>query len=289
MLKYNIKALQAIPKLFAYRNDVDIFTEDKVADKEFYRTLFKNLLGNKIKINDVTPLGCKENVITAHGNQENTGRKRFYIIDGDLDLIDGEVLKSRDNLIVLDSYCIENYLIDEGGAVEFIYYSLACETKDVVRRKLNFEKWLSYNSESLVHLFINFRILKNIGGGPELRHACEFIQSKDGQAMLDREKVWKYFEATRAHIIERMGELGELNPQKSYDVEFARLISRWPPDENSLLRIVSAKNYLLPLLQFRINHCAKKKALLPTSSIKLFLADRCGLERLSFLRDKIAS
>ncbi|MEQ9413306.1 MAG: DUF4435 domain-containing protein, partial [Cyclobacteriaceae bacterium] len=104
----------ALPRFFAYRNDVDIFTEDRVADKEFYKSIFKRLFQGKIKINDVTPLGCKANVLDAYDTQNpKPKRKQYYIVDGDLDLINGTNRKEEKNLIVLDSYCIENYLINE--------------------------------------------------------------------------------------------------------------------------------------------------------------------------------
>ncbi|WP_237390922.1 hypothetical protein, partial [Chryseobacterium sp. KMC2] len=66
MLKFGIDSLKSISKFFSYRNDIDIYTEDKEADKEFYKALFKNLLGDNIIINDVTPLGCKTNVLNAY-------------------------------------------------------------------------------------------------------------------------------------------------------------------------------------------------------------------------------
>lgn len=140
VLKYSVKALKAIPRFFAYRNAVDIYTEDRVADKEFYKSLFKRLLGDT-GINDVTPLGCKANVLSAYDTQDKTdGRRKYYIVDGDLDLIIGTNRKEEGNLIVLDSYCIENYIIDEAAAIELLYYSSGTEDRDKIRTRLNFNR-----------------------------------------------------------------------------------------------------------------------------------------------------
>ena len=122
MMKYGFNSLKSLSKFFSYRNDIDIYTEDKEADKEFYKTLFKNLFGDELIINDITPLGCKVNVLNAFDNQNKTdGRKKYFIVDGDLELINDNNRKNEKNLIVLDSYCIENYLINEQGIIDFLY------------------------------------------------------------------------------------------------------------------------------------------------------------------------
>jgi len=193
MVNFSFKSLKSIPKFFAYRNDIDIYTEDKSADKEFYRTLFQRLLGDKIKINDITPLGCKANVIEAYDNQQaSSQRKKYFIVDGDLDLIIGTNRKDEKNLIVLDSYCIENYLIDELGAIELIYFSKGTEERDKISKALNFEKWLEYNRKELIELFIHFAILRMYDGGPKLRNAGEFLKQDKKQTILDCTQIVNY-------------------------------------------------------------------------------------------------
>jgi hypothetical protein len=289
MLKYGINALKAMPRLFSYRNDIDIFTEDKVADKEFYKTLFQNLLGEHIKINDVTPLGCKANVLNAYDTQNlKDKRKKFFIIDGDLDLIIGTNRKEENNLIILDSYCIENYLIDEKGIIDFLYFSNGTEAKDQIKLKLNFDKWLNYNSKCLIDLFLNFAILKKYGGGPILKNANEFLKQENKQTILDQSKIEKYSEKIKIEIINHLESSGFSDAEKIYKTNYKDLSKVWKTDNQTLLKIVSAKNYLLPLLQFRINHCINKgKALFPRETIKLFLASNSKLERLEFLKNKI--
>lgn len=289
MLKFGYSALKAMPKLFSYRNDVDIFTEDKVADKEFYRALFNNLFNSKIKVNDITPLGCKTNVLKAYDSQDSSSlRRKIFIVDGDLDLILGTNRKSCKNLVVLDSYCIENYLIEEKGALELIYLSNGSLTKEHIKDKLNFDRWLDYNSTCLVELFFNFAILRKYGGGPKIKAANEFLTQLNKQTILDKSKVLEYSREIKNEIILLLTSKGVNDPEKEYFSEYNKFVLKWKTDRTTLLKVVSGKDYLIPLLQFRINHCIDKgKALVPSQSFKLFLATNCKLDRLKFLKNKI--
>lgn len=291
MLRFGIDSLKSISKFFSYRNDIDIYTEDKETDKEFYKALFKNLLGEKIIINDITPLGCKANVINAYKNQnKNDGRKKIFIVDGDLELINKNNIVSEKNLVVLDSYCIENYLIEENGIINLLYYSSGTESLENIKNKLNYDKWLSYNATTLTTLFINFAILRKLGGGPVLQNAHQFLTLNKKQTILDKIKVKKYTNTIYNEIITLLTTNGLTNSEanKLYLEEYDSIISNWKYNNETYLRIVSAKNYTLPLLQFRINHCINKgKSLIQKSSLKLFLASNSKLDRLNFLRERI--
>jgi hypothetical protein len=289
MLKFNLKALKALPKLFAYRNDIDIYTEDKTADKEFYKALFKRLFKESLSVNDVTPLGCKANVLTAYDTQDKKSiRKRLYIVDGDLDLIIGTNRKAEENLVVLDSYCIENYLVEESAIIELIYYSNGIEGKDTIKSKLNFSNWLSHNHDCLINLFLHYGLLKKFGGGPKVRNANEFLKQDLKQVILDRTKIAAYSESIKAELLTLLTELGYAEPQKTYVEELTRLKTLWPIHQNSFLRIVSGKSYLIPLLQHRVIHCVNKsKSMFNKDSLKLFLANNANLDRLDFVRDSV--
>lgn len=141
MKGFNFNSLKAIPQFFAYRNEIDIYTEDKKTDKEFYKALLSRLVEGKVKINDITPLGCKANVLKAYDDQLKTSnRKKIFIVDGDLDLIIGTNRKSENNLVVLDSYCIENYIVDERASLELLYYSIGSDDRESLGKKQKFDK-----------------------------------------------------------------------------------------------------------------------------------------------------
>lgn len=289
MLEFGYKALHALPKFFTYRNDVDIYTEDKFADKEFYKTIFKRLLGDEFKINDVTPLGCKTNVLNAYDNQNRADkRKKLFLVDGDLELILDTNRKPDSNLIILNAYCIENYIICENAGIELIYFSNGSESRDNLKNKLKFDEWLEYNAPCLISLFINFAILRKYGGGPIIKTAHEFLTQRGKQTILNKEEIENYSGEIKKEIMEQLKIIGIQNPEETYKNDYLYLSNKWRTDNDTLLRIVSAKNYLLPLLQFRINHCLDKgKGMFPKTSLKLFLADKCDLKRLKFIKERI--
>lgn len=290
MLSYGIKSLKAVSKFFSYRNDVNIYTEDKVADKEFYRTVFNRLFGNDVTINDVTPLGCKTNVLNAFDNRNRQiNKKEFFIVDGDLDLIIDNNRKEEDGLIILDSYCIENYLIEEQGIIEFLYFSHGSKDRIEIKNLLEFEIWLNNNANSLLKLFLNLAILKKYQGGPKLKNANEFLKQVNKETVLDTLAIDNYSENVRNEIISILVLSGKSrkDSEDNYEVDFNLLKSKWKFDSSTLLRIVSGKSYLLPLLQFKINNCLSRNKLFPNNALKLFLAANFELDRLQFLKEKI--
>ena len=133
-----------------YRNDIDIYTEDNEKDKEFYKVLFKRLLKDNITINDVTPLGCKDNVIKRCSEEPNNGRKKIFIVDGDVTIIHGENIPTLPNLYVLNGYCVENFLISKETILQFIYMNCGVKSIEQIEAELDYQNWLNnYSMNSI--------------------------------------------------------------------------------------------------------------------------------------------
>jgi len=288
-MKFSFSSLKSVPRFFEYRNEIDIYTEDKSGDKEFYRALFERLTNGRIRINDITPMGCKASVLKAYDEQdESSTRKKLFIVDGDLDLVIATNRKPESNLVILDSYCIENYIIDEKAGVELIYYSDGTTDKSTIAKKLNFKKWIGYNKKDLIDLFFNLAILKMFGGGPKIKSASNFLTNQNKQVILDKLAVQGYSNNVKAEIINILTEKGYESPRDKYEEEFNKLVKKWDYSDETLLKIVSGKDYLIHLFQYRINYnIGKGKMMFPKSSFKLFLANNCEIERLDFLKAKI--
>ena len=112
-LEFSSEQEQVASIFTAYRNDIDIYTEDENKDKPFYKKLFIRLLKDSgINIHDVYPLGSSDDVIEACQKDNDVTRKKIYIVDGDIYLMFNpkQVIP---NLFVLDAYCMENLVIDE--------------------------------------------------------------------------------------------------------------------------------------------------------------------------------
>ena len=104
-------------------NDIDIYIEDTAKG---YRKIFKELLNkaldSKFEIDQVFPIGNREEVIAeCEKNQLNSGRKRVYIVDGDLYLLNGNDRDDLKGLFVLPRYCIENYFFSLTSISEIAY------------------------------------------------------------------------------------------------------------------------------------------------------------------------
>lgn len=286
LLKFALHLKKISSVFFKYRNDITIYTEDTITDKEFYITLLKRLMNDDVIINDIIQLGCKNTVINSC-NSDNIRTGKIYIVDGDLDLIVGETPSRISNLFILDSYCIENYLIDEASSVRLLYYN-DVGNEDKIRRILSFDNWLSYNVQILIDLFLHLALSKKLDLGPELKNAHSFLKSYNNQTILDSVKVQIRIDELKNDIISKYNSDGVSSPENEYEKNINELKNKWHYNTVNYLKIVSGKDYLLPLLQFRLQHViAKSKSLFPIKSIKIFLAGHCDLDRLNSLREFI--
>lgn len=108
-LEYSNRATIGYAELYKSINKVTVFIED-TKGRLIYERILEKLWGPG-KVERVFPLNGREFVINDW--RKNLGNRSYiYIIDGDLDIISGRLI-SRDNLVQLDRYCLENYLIDE--------------------------------------------------------------------------------------------------------------------------------------------------------------------------------
>jgi hypothetical protein len=95
-------------KLFTDYNDIHIFVEDS-GFENLYFEIFKR---SEIRIRQVFSLNGKTSVVEAARNCNDS--KCIYIIDRDWDdLLD--IIEPAANLVALDKYAIENYLIEYSG------------------------------------------------------------------------------------------------------------------------------------------------------------------------------
>lgn len=99
--------------LYRQFNDIDVYVEDSGKERLYYQ-LFKTLLPG-IKLSKIFPLNGKGNVI-LEAQANSTDKRKVYLVDLDFDQILGRKQNIR-NLIYLERYSIENYLLD-GEAIK---------------------------------------------------------------------------------------------------------------------------------------------------------------------------
>ncbi|MDT3739729.1 MAG: DUF4435 domain-containing protein [Candidatus Kapabacteria bacterium] len=259
-----------------YRNEIDIYTEDELKDKEFYKVLFSRLIENKININDITPLGARNNVIKRCETEPDNGRRKIFIIDGDVSIIHRNNIPILKNLFVLDAYCIENFVIDKQSVLNFIYLNCATKPKEEIEDELNFEYWLNDYSNKLVDLFIHFGITDFFGGKYKLFNAYKF-HTKDNYS---EEIVEQEIEKLKTEIL-------LLTSKENYDHKYEELKIQWTNCVSSLITIVSGKDYLIPILLMKTQFFKKSKAISTVEEAKFLLVQNCNLDRLSKLKEAI--
>lgn len=273
MLELSEEPKRLVSTFLAYRNDVDIYTEDELKDKEFYKVLFNRLIDNKIKINDITPLGSRKSVIHRCQNEPENGRKKLFIIDRDITIIHGKDIPVLKNLFVLEAYCIENLVIDKESVLDFIYLQCASKPKEEIEKELDFDNWLNGYSDKLIDLFIHFGIVDYFGGKFTLFNAHKYRLKES----FSEELIAKDIENLKAEIL-------LLTTKENYEIKYEELKNIWKNCITTLMTIVSGKDYLIPILLFKTQVYKKSRAFPTNDEAKFMLVHSCNLDRLSKLK-----
>jgi len=279
-LEYSPEVKQVTSVFKEYRNDIDIYTEDKNEDKAFYVSLLGRLVSDtNITIHDIFPLGCKEDVIKACKTDRGKRRPSLYVVDGDIFLL-YQKEEPIEKLFRLDAYCVENYVICEESVCQTAYELNGGRfSMDEIKSRINYFGVLK-NSLPLIDLFFWYSIQSELFGKFELRHINAFFNMQS--AVVDNGKI--------SNRIEEIKE-GLINHKYSEKVLESSLIKREEKFEKSiesLLKIVSGKDFLIPLFCNVINHSVCNISL-PKEAWKYHLSKTCNLDKLGELKEVIIS
>ena len=283
MLRYKEFIIPTISLFFKAKNDVDIFIEDS-NDEEFYKALIQRLTDGK-RVKKIISCKCKTELIKAcEADQIDRVRKRIYLTDGDLDLIVDSNIYDLKYLYILEKYCIENYLIEEEGILEVLHSNIVLD-KSVIKKQLTLNNYLKSISNPLIQLFLHYSIthLHKMGTKTVANAVATFCKQNKSLTVLDIIKIENKIKELREEIILKIGE-------DEYDATIYDLRQKWPSNNQTLLTIVSAKDYLLPLLIFRFKKLKGKVSFnLKSESLRIGLAKNINLDSLSNLKNKIMS
>lgn len=283
MIKYSTDAKLKQSIFFAYRNDIDIYTEDNDNHKEFYRSIFKRILPKHVKIKDVFPIGSKAEVQKAHDAYlEGIDKYRLslFLVDGDLDVILNRNENISKHLFYLDSYCIENYVFEENAFIKAIYYCLGDTEYDEVKKKLDYQKLCHNFAEKFIDLFLHFAALKEVGGGPQLRTLYYYFRKTNNIWSVNSDLI----DATIGKI---KTEIITTKSTNEYEELIKVLKERWPIEVTTMERIISGKDYLIPLIQIKISELTGQNSFFTKTNLRLLLLEYSSLMRLGSLRDHI--
>ncbi|MCK4946327.1 MAG: DUF4435 domain-containing protein [Alphaproteobacteria bacterium] len=245
---YPAKSAPAIGYLKRSSNDVEIFVED-TANPNMWVKLLKKYLPSYIRLNSVTSLGGRKNVLDAcKKDQAIDDRKKLYIIDGDLDLIQGKRKPNLKHLYRLRAYCVENYLFDEQSILDIATNFDGGIDRESAQRKLEYSSWFADNDKLIKPLFISYA-------------ASEFLLKKKIKTVsFSITRLTKVHpnndclcpHKTGARILnvyqQTKGEIDSRKLQKCVDKFNDRIASRKVED------MVSGKDCIMPLLQARMKN-----------------------------------
>lgn len=278
MLRYKEYIIPTISLFFKSKNDVDVFIEDS-NDEEFYKVLLNRLTDGK-RIKKIISCKCKTELLKAcEADQIDRNRKRIYLTDGDLDLINDTNRKDLKYLHVLNMYCIENHLVEEEGILEVLHSNIVLD-KSAIKKQLTLSNYLKSISNPLIELFLHYSIthLYKMGAKTVSNSVGSFCKKNKSLTVLDVEKVEQKVKELRDEIILKIGE-------DNYNNTIYELRQKWPSNSNTLLTIVSAKDYILPLLTFRFKKLKGKESFnLKRESLRISLAKNINLESLEELK-----
>ena len=223
---------------YQFRNHITIYTEDGDKDKKFYLELFSRLLlDTDVKIKDIFPLGDCDKVVAAC-RKDKSSFPKLYIIDGDIyNMTIPKV--AEENLFVLDSYCIENYIIDEQA-----YYNVYNEldhihTKDEIKNIIDYNEMMEAAIAPFMRLFRYFSISKEVLDKFRLKSATCFLSN------IGNIEISKIDDET-ADIEVQLEDGGLSEQELSKAMKEKNLL--FPDCYESLLKYVSGKDYLIPYI-----------------------------------------
>lgn len=253
----------ALGHLHGSRNEIEIFVEDKSA-KNVWRELLKRFLPSGVKFDDPIQLGSRDKVLEeCRRDQDNDGRKKLYIIDADLDLIKGRPKPRLKHLYRLRSYCIENYLLSEEAILSVATALDTNMTLEQAKIELDYNGWLEANSELLGKLFVCYASANHLSE----RHqtigysVVRLTQNHPLCDMLCPSKT-----STRVFGLYRQvsRDVG-VNELRRFRLVALENILKLDP-----LQFASGKDYLLPLVRFRLRQ--RFGGQIPEDTTKVLLA-----------------
>lgn len=278
-LEFSTEVRQAATVFTEYRNSIDIYTEDCDKDKEFYVKLLKRLLADTdIKVNDIYPLGCRKTVIERCQKDTDTRRKKLYIVDGDIYL----QYKEKENighLYVLDAYCIENYMICEDAVCNVAYIFHARTSYDSIKSILNIPQALNDIAKPLIKLFFYYSIQMECYGQFNLMNMDAYMNKSIKQ--IDNNKIENRINEIKSGLI----NLGISEDQ--IDKLLNKREVKYPYNIDTLLMIVSGKDFIIPYLKYHIDRKLNCSVRVPKETWKFNLVDKCDITRLNSLKQAI--
>src|SRR5271165_5002567 len=154
-----LDSLEALTKQIPKNFDMEKLRHGRAAENRDIIDALVNWSVNspELKRIRVNQLGGREKVIDAcRLDQQDTGRRKLYLIDGDFNAVLGRRRPRLKYLYQLKAYCVENILLSE-DAVRYV--GVACKpdwTERQVDKAFDYSTWIQKTASALKSVFISY-------------------------------------------------------------------------------------------------------------------------------------
>jgi hypothetical protein len=247
MLKWPSRAKLAIRRLFEPLQDIDVYVEDE-GDEAFYRCLFRFATNDEVRIRRVFALNGRENVLAAALVHDHQSRRALFVVDGDLHWVKCGMQPEVHGVHCHQAYCVENLLLCNLGLATLVAQEKAILESEAINQ-LNFELWKERVRRPLVELFAAFAVTHEFAPSiPTVSRGIGAVITMDPVTKipsLDLNKVSQLKDIV-------MDAASLLATRDVVEMRYAKILE-YINGLNEPIRVVSGKDFLLPLMGFHLN------------------------------------
>jgi hypothetical protein len=245
MIYYNSRAAKALGFLKKPYNEIEIYVEDTSNPTMWLRVL-KRILPNTVRMQSVSPLGGRKNVVDAcRLDQAEDGRKKLYIIDADFDYLTNRKKPRLRHLYRINAYCIENVLLQPSCIVELCVDLSTNSNILKAYSELDFPGMIGVHEELLRKLFLVYATSQ------EVRTGVQTVQFSTYKLMSNVSGMWQFeVDKLRRRVLHVVRESINAVGLSVFSKKRRELRAR--ATALPFHKVVSGKDYILPIVWQRV-------------------------------------
>lgn len=262
-----------------HRNyDFFLFIEDEKIP-HVYKKIITRIFNGQVKIGKVFSMNSKKNVLEKFSEWMRSAsdlKKCVFIVDKDFDHFKGEILPSHNNLIELEYYTIENYLVSKEGVISLIQSKIFGKEDDEIDELLDWENWIGQIYQGFKSLFIFYAIANKY----ELEKNCSispYRYLKKGSYQINDEQVGLY--------ISKIVEMCKKTERIDFEREYKNIDEYYNSEKGYQFDSLIKGKYIYAAMLKYINHITGHQ--FDEDLCNLILVDSIKLEKLEFMKRKL--
>jgi hypothetical protein len=264
VIRYDPRTAQARARLLRGYNDIDVFVED-ITSQNLYVRLLSRILGPRRTISSVIALDGRRNVIEqCERDQAPRNRPRIYIIDGDLELLNGVPKRRLRHLYRLNVYCSENLVATEHAAILLAQEGRPSATYAELQARLKITDILLDAERKLRPLFVLYAIVQRLG--LTIRTSADsvirFLGTPADPMTISPAKI-------RARIRQILRQINAQVPRWRYRRAKRAVRRNIHASGGWSIRFISGKTYIQPLIELQLKRHAGVQDTRTTLSVRL--------------------